>query len=719
MKNSQYIYVFILLNILLFNRDIYAQIKQPGISVIHKNIELHAIPKMNIELSQTKKTKFIEEKEQGKQLKIDVFAIPYDTLISPSTHGVWITTSTGEKIWTIAIQSENARSINLICEPYQLTPGVKLFICDSTGNEIRGAFTFRNNKPSNVLAVTPINSDYILVEMQMDATVTDYGEFGISRISIEPGYEENLKYAQDEWFGTSASCNVDVNCFDNRNIAFQKYSIVRYVYRGTNRCTGTLVNNTSYNGMPYILTAGHCISSDYEAATAVYTFNYVSPECNGGDDEEEKTIAGSELISYSYYVDFALVKLYEKPPADYKPLYAGWDISDETYDTTYTLHHPEGDVMKIAYNENEIEYSDASAYGFLPNTHWLIQNYEVGSTEAGSSGSSLFSEQNKIIGTLTAGNEVCTEDIEDIYQELAYSWDYYSDSNSHLKTWLDPLNTNQERLSNYEPYSIYRSEAVTTFNLDTSKTLNPNNNNLNWGYVSGHNYLYQKRFAEKFYAEGYKYIDAIIIRMDKLSYSSSDSKIALKVWNNKNEEIYSQDVYYCELIKNKYQTILLSEPVAVDYTYYVGIEIDYTNSLDTIALGIYDTDTNSAFVREDNAWKRLTRDGEELNASLSLGIITFDFIPDIDNEYFMSDLPEISVYPNPVGDKFHIFIKEKNSKDFNLLGYNIEGIQVFNKRYTQTDINIPVDITNLPPGLYMFKIFYDNISSTFKVIKSK
>ena len=710
--------LFIILCLLVFSQEVFTQIKYSGHSVVHKNIELHHIPSLSIAVSQTKQTTFIKNREQGKHLKIDVFAISYDTLISPSTHGVWISTPQGKKIWTFAIKSENARSINLICNPYKLNPGVKLFVTDSSGNEINGAFTFRNNKPSGVLPVNPVYSDYVLVELQLDPSVTDFGEFGISRISIEPNLSENLKYTGDEWYGASKSCHEDVNCFDSRPVAYQKYSVVRYIYNGTSRCTGTLVNNTLNDGTPYILTAGHCIGSDWEAATAVYSFNYVSPSCNGPDDIEDNSIAGSELVSHSSYVDFSLMKLYEKPPSDYRPLYSGWNISDEPCDTTYTLHHPQGDVMKIAYNTDEIEYG-SSENNFLPNSHWLVRNYEVGSTENGSSGSALFNEQNAIIGTLSEGNAVCSEEIEDLYQELAFSWDKLSDSNRQLKTWLDPVQSGVVQLNSYEPYPIYRSASATNFNFDTSKALLPLNNNENWGYISGHNYLNQKQFAEEFYAKGYKYLDAVIIRVDKLNYTESDSRISIKIWNSDMDVLYSQDVYCFEITENQYQVITLKEPVLVEYKYYTGYEIYYDNTSDTIAVGVAETSNSTAIALSNNLWQPVTRDGDILNASLAIGVITFDYIPDIDDENFMDKLYDVEVYPSITSDKFHIVIKNKISEEFDIIGYNLNGINVFHEHYTQTGVNIPVDITNLSPGLYLFKIIYDNKASTIKIIKSK
>ncbi len=107
-----------------------------------------------------------------------------------------------------------------------------------------------------------------------------------------------------------------------------KPSVVRLYINGIEYCTGVLVNNTAYDGTPYVLTAQHCITTDSHANSTVFQFNYESAECFGDDGPLDMSISGSELMSVGDSIDFSLVKLSLVPPASYGVYYAGWDRSD-------------------------------------------------------------------------------------------------------------------------------------------------------------------------------------------------------------------------------------------------------------------------------------------------------------------------------------------------------------------------------------------------------
>ena len=64
----------------------------------------------------------------------------------------------------------------------------------------------------------------------------------------------------------------------------------------------------------------------------------------------------------------------------------------------------------------------------------------------GSSGSPLFDNMGRLVGTLTGGQSSCDSSAlnsPDYYGQFAYDWDKNgTDSTKVLKYWLDPLNTN-------------------------------------------------------------------------------------------------------------------------------------------------------------------------------------------------------------------------------------------------------------------------------------
>ncbi|MCG8700566.1 MAG: hypothetical protein MI922_21100 [Bacteroidales bacterium] len=62
-----------------------------------------------------------------------------------------------------------------------------------------GAFTFRNNRLGNVFPILPVNSNCMIVEMQVGKNIEDYGQFTISKIGFELNEEKNLKSAKDKY----------------------------------------------------------------------------------------------------------------------------------------------------------------------------------------------------------------------------------------------------------------------------------------------------------------------------------------------------------------------------------------------------------------------------------------------------------------------------------------------------------------------------------------
>jgi lysyl endopeptidase len=173
---------------------------------------------------------------------------------------------------------------------------------------------------------------------------------------------------------------------------------------GTRFCSGTLLNNACEDLTPNFLTAFHCVDvnqngeiSDLERneiRTWVFRFQYRSDVCGGGDDNRFYSFSGARLRASWNVTDFALLLLNNRPTPESKIQYAGWTRettpprSTTNHYNYLAVHHPMGDVMKIAYNQN----SPLTSVGWLngpENTHWRAP-FTHGIVEPGSSGSGLF-----------------------------------------------------------------------------------------------------------------------------------------------------------------------------------------------------------------------------------------------------------------------------------------------------------------------------------------
>lgn len=281
------------------------------------------------------------------------------------------------------------------------------------------------------------------------------------------GYSlESVKDAQFSpmSFGESEACQVNINCNEGDDFRDIQKSVVRILMKiGSSFlwCTGTVVNNTSYNYEPYILSAEHCgllgsdIAPQSDLDSWTFYFNYESPDCDNPSSEgnlDRQRMTGANLLANSddqggdFGSDFLLLKLQNNIPTVFNAYYSGWNHNGLAKPKNGVgIHHPSGDIKKISSYEFPAE--SGSFGSTVSDTHWLV-NWRpslngYGTTEQGSSGSPIFDENNLLRGVLTGGGSACNNLTgKDYYGKLSYSWNSNGNLNTRrLDIWLDPTNT--------------------------------------------------------------------------------------------------------------------------------------------------------------------------------------------------------------------------------------------------------------------------------------
>ena len=410
------------------------------------------------------------------------FALERPVNLSPETHGSW-SLEGDQMVWRVHIISPGARSLGLVFGNYALLPGVKLFVYDPGQKQVKGAFTSGNNKRSGVLPVGHIPGQELVIEMQMPQGMASYGELELRALShafLNTGFKSSTADCPTGEFGCSTPCQIDINCFEGEAWQSVKPSVVR-IFSTRFYCTGVLVNNTAYDGTPYLLTAEHCLNRQEYTETSVFQFNYESAICFGEDGPLDMSISSGDLITFGDSIDFSLIKLSVSPPTSFGAFYAGWDRSDLQTSGTATIHHPHGDVKKITISsiapsipltQDDVPYPGMADLPY--DSFWWITQWDVGATEGGSSGAPLFNQAYRVIGTLTGGVSACGDSIgynsetdrviydpassyDDYFSRFSKAWDYEEHKGNALKPWLDPLNLDPTSLDGYIPNSI---EAV-------------------------------------------------------------------------------------------------------------------------------------------------------------------------------------------------------------------------------------------------------------------
>jgi len=479
------IWTFLILLVSAGSTSVTAQLQFPG-KAMGLNNQLKAAEVMYVlpppDPMEIEAELELNRKSNSKPLR---FALERPVNLSPETHGSW-SQQGGVRVWRVHVLSPEAYSLGLVFGKYELLPGVKLFVYTPDQQEQKGAFTSGNNKASGVLPVGHLSGDELLIEMQVPAGMISYGELELESIShafLNTGFKSSVADCPAGEFGCSQPCELDVNCVEGDPWWRVKPSVVR-VYTTRFWCSGVLVNNTSYDGAPYIITAEHCLNDSTYAARSVFQFNYQSDNCFGEDGPLNMSISGAEVLTVGDSIDFSLIKLSVKPPASFEVYYAGWNRSNFQTTGTVTIHHPYGDVKKISFDDDapfipsqpgDVPYSGLEDYHYF--SYWWIKRWETGSTEGGSSGGPLFDQAHRVIGTLSGGNAACGDSVDydadsdrviynlapnydDYFTQFGLAWDYEEGKGNALKPWLDPVNADVQTLGGYNPSSTDPGEIV-------------------------------------------------------------------------------------------------------------------------------------------------------------------------------------------------------------------------------------------------------------------
>lgn len=384
------------------------------------------------------------------------FGYNYSTSINLENSAVWYTKSNGDKVGILKITSDQAKTINLTFSNTQIPEGNELFVYNADKSFVLGRFT-QNHIYKGELGTELVPGSTVIVEYFVPAQ--NSGLMGNVEISkITHGYRTAGEF-QTKAFGSSGSCNMNVNCPDGAPYVNQRNSAVMLVSGSNGFCSGALINNTQFDGTPYVLTANHCYSN---VTSWVFRFNWQASGCNNPSSSPSfQSLSGSVERARRANSDFLLVEITGglsngMVPQSHSPYYAGWDNGNAAPTSTISIHHPSGDIKKISFDDQPA--SAVQAMGSTEaNSSWRVEWDRNTTTEGGSSGSPLFNQNGEIIGQLWGGNAGCngtTSSGQDYYGRLFNSWNPSgSPISGQLKHWLDPQNQGTGSITGYDPYN--------------------------------------------------------------------------------------------------------------------------------------------------------------------------------------------------------------------------------------------------------------------------
>ena len=428
-------------------------------------------------------------------------------------NGEWEDEDEG-RLWSLRFKSNEAVSLNFVFEDFSLPDGAYLNIVNSDETIVYGPVTSENIPKDG----------YFLTDIIPDSLVTIYlfepdSQVGKSTLKIKKvvhGYQNFFVINDDNGDpGSSAPCNIPVeNAFPNFEKEANAVALI-LLEDGTSWCSGSLVISTDLSFKPYLLTAFHCINTEWNPNTNIPTDMVASSAEKANVNHwaikfgyrQQSTYAitfnGAIFRSGWFDSDFALVELYENAKQFAHLTWLGWDKTGNVPSSGVGIHHPKGDYMKISI-DNDPSQTSMWVDGSYPNNgtlHWL-EHWDSGIVQGGSSGSPLLNESKRVVGQL---HGVIYENGHDVYTLLYYpclinyasygmfnlSWTGGGTNSTRLSNWLDPIGTNQSTIDSYHPISIAGDDIICSYknyyiqNLPSGASVQWSVSNSNLSIISG------------------------------------------------------------------------------------------------------------------------------------------------------------------------------------------------------------------------------------------
>ncbi len=196
--------------------------------------------------------------------------------------------------------------------------------------------------------------------------------------------------------------------------------------------------------------------------------------------------------------------------------------------------------------------------------------------------------------------------------------------------------------------------------------------------------------------------DANEFYFDLLIWSDNNNKPGEVIYRLENQKVKWEDGLY------QFYPYMLSEPLLLAGTFYVGWE-KYGQDNMNIGVDANNNKQDKIFYKTDDNWYNASTQG----ALLVRPIVGSNLVLSINNLFTESDIHKIRVFPNPTSNFFSISNKKIENNPFaELKIFNVYGYEVHN----QTGVGTSINISHLPPGIYIIKIVNESRPYSAKLL---
>jgi len=329
--------------------------------------------------------------------------------------GLAIQSAFDKLAWGGVVHVANAFRLRLHLSGVKLPAGARLWV--TGGGRTVGPFGRELIGPDGGLWTPSIAGSEAAVDVELPAAALAGGaRFGFTLDKVLELFDLGTMDTTPAQSGLG--CNLDASCFTASDFpaidsARHAVAIIYFTDSGEGgQCTGQLLNSST-PGVPYMLTANHCISTPAGAATLEAFWDYYTPSCNGPAPSEGDLPRsnGATLLATGIadpQSDFTLMRLINIPAGR---TFLGWDANpNDTPDGTllYRLSTPMGLPENFVITKSD---STTEACSGVPRPQFLYSDQVKGGTFGGSSGSAAMLANGDVVAQLYGGcgsNDDCS-----------------------------------------------------------------------------------------------------------------------------------------------------------------------------------------------------------------------------------------------------------------------------------------------------------------------
>jgi hypothetical protein len=380
---------------------------------------------------------------------------PLQLPLNPLTDSTAYSVAEGE-VNVSAVTTEGALYTRVHFKNMALPPGARVFVYSASNpDEYHGPYEGHGASSDGTFWTPLLTGDTVVIEyVTAPGTKSKGTPFQVSEVShtFKDSLSPNLP---------AGACNNDVSTQPQWLNLAKSVGMLDFIDDETDpdtgnrfevKCTGTLLNDTASDQIPYVLTANHCVDSQTEAQSVIVFWNYNQAGANDPPAGTPTTF-GSNLLATGTSSDFSLLRLTGSLPGGL--FFSGWNanpLSSPPVSVT-GIHHPMGSHKRISSGATNGICANGLPGGVCGN--YTGVTWSSGVTEPGSSGSGIWigqpdgvNDENdvRLVGTLTGGDSSCADrGASDFYGRFSVT---YPNISPFLNNCVTSINPGSQNFSN-------------------------------------------------------------------------------------------------------------------------------------------------------------------------------------------------------------------------------------------------------------------------------